>query len=132
MSRILTIFIILLTSCTGEPSRYSPTAMWFIGYEFDKTIEQVPIPQHEVHRRILCTSYGAGCVSGSGKRILVRKVEMVVVEFKNEKFARAEALRLNGYYVKNWFFDDVTGEPVLESFVRQAYKAKNPRLELLK
>lgn len=120
--------LFLLFGCTGEKKRYSATELWFKALKFDETIEQVPIPQHEAHRRILCQNYGDGCVPGSGKRILIRKVELIAVEFIDEEHAKAEALRLNGYFFKNWFFDDVTGEPVLESFVKEAFGAQNPRL----
>lgn len=78
-------------------------------------------------RRILCENYHVkGCIKGTGKRIKIRLVELIAIEFDTEANARAAALAYNQYYARNWFFDDVNGEPVLESFVKEVYDAKIP------
>jgi len=122
------IFCLVLTSCScsNEEPRYSTTQMWQMAQGVDDTIFLVPIPNHEAHRRILCENYGPGCIEGSGRRIHVRKVELIAIEFENTSAAEKEALRLNQWHARNWFFDDVTNEPVLESFVKTAFGAVNP------
>lgn len=40
--------------------------------------------------------------------------------------ARNEAIRLNQYYSKNYMFDQVEGEPILEDMVITQFKAINP------
>lgn len=122
------IFTLVLSSCscTKDEPRYSTTEMWQMATAVEKDIFLVPIPNHEAHRRILCTNYGPGCIVGSGRRIHVRKVELIAVEFETASAARAEALRINQWHARNWLFDDVTNEPVLESFVKQAFNAVNP------
>ncbi len=91
---------------------------------FDPKVELVPIPNHEAHRRVVCSQYGAGCIKGSGKRVLVRKVELIVIQFNTEEDAKKEAARLGQWYARNWLLDDVHNEPVLEDFVVRAFKAK--------
>lgn len=123
---MFSLFIFLTSACSKKEERYSTTQMWSMATKVDDSIFLVPIPNHEAHRRVLCVNYGPGCVEGSGRRIHVRKVELLAIEFETESAARAEALRLNQWHAKNWLFDDVTDEPVLESFVQQAFQAVNP------
>lgn len=124
---IVFLFISLLAlSCSKEESRYSTTEMWMMANKVDPNVYLVPIPNHEGHRRILCENYGPGCLEGSGRRIMVRKVELIAIEFENTTAAREQALKINQWHAKNWLFDDVTNEPVLESFVKQAFNAVNP------
>lgn len=99
--------------------------MWKMAYAKDSSIELVIV--NEPAKRILCENYRVkGCIKGSGKRIKVRLVDLIAIEFDTEENARAAALAYNQYYARNWFFDDVKGEPVLESFIKEVYNAKNP------
>lgn len=117
------VLLFFAVSCDGGKV-YTTTEMWSMAQDFDPSIELVPITKQE--RRILCTNYGEGCVKNSGRRVLVRKVELIVVQFETEKQAKKEAMRLNQYYARNWLFDDVTNEPVLVDFVERVYNAQNP------
>jgi len=125
------IFGLLFFSCTKE-ERYTTTEMWKMATAVEPNIQLVPIPNHETDRRILCENYGPGCVKGSGRRILVRRVELIAVEFVTTKHARVEAKKINQWHAKNWLFDDVTNEPVLESYIQKAFNAQNPNQELEK
>lgn len=123
------IFTLFVLSCTQE-ERYTTTEMWNMGKAVEPNIMLVPIPNHETDRRILCENYGPGCIKGSGRRILVRRVELIALQFESIEQARAEARKINQWHAKNWLFDDVTDEPVLESFVKEAFDAQNPNQEL--
>lgn len=99
----------------------------------DPTIELVPISVNDESKRVLCSQYNAeGCVEGSGKRILVSKVELLTIQFETVEQAREAALKIDQWHAGNWLFDDVTNEPVLESFVTKVFNAKRPSLELQK
>lgn len=113
-------------SCSKDAPIYTNSQMWKLAFQFDPKIELVPIPEGQGDRRILCKNYGKGCKTGSGKRILIRKVEMIVVEFDTVENARIEAQKIGQYHARNWLLDDVTNEPVLESFVKTVYDAKKP------
>lgn len=71
--------------------------------------------------------YPDGCIEASPKRFKIRLVEMIVVQYRTTHKACLAALKLNQYYTRNWLFDDVTNEPVLESFVKTVYDAKAPK-----
>lgn len=119
------IFILLFSSCSKEV-KYSASDMWGMAYKKDPTIELLIITDPK--KRVLCENYNVtGCIPGSGKRIKVRLVELMAMEFDTEENARKAAISYDQYYAKNWFFDEVKGEPVLESFIKEVYNAKNPK-----
>lgn len=132
--RFLIIFSLLTfissCSCSKEEPVYGATELWLIAKKFDPTIELVAIPNHESERRVVCENYekyADGCVKGSGKRIKVRTVELLVIQFEKPEQARRAAKNLNQWYTRNWLLDEVTNEPVLEDFVQKALKAKAGR-----
>jgi hypothetical protein len=118
------LFLISSISCSKEV-KYSASEMWKLAYTKDPSIELVLVT--DPAKRILCENYEVkGCVFGSGKRIKVRLIELIAIEFASEEDAKNAAKYYNQYYARNWFFDDVKGEPVLESFIKDVYGAKNP------
>ena len=80
-----------------------------------------------INSGVQCKNYGTGCVKG--KKAKIRKVVITVVEFDTAENARTSAKIIDQYYSRNWVFDDVTGEPVLESFVKKVFNAKRPALD---
>ncbi|EQC43780.1 hypothetical protein [Bacteriovorax sp. Seq25_V] len=128
--RIL-IFIglfLFMAGCSKEET-YTPQDMFFMAYNFDNSIEEVRIAASDPSKSVKCSSYGEGCIEGSPKRFKVRLVEMIVAQYHTKKGACLAALKIDQYYVRNWLLDDVKGEPVLESFVKEVYDAKNPQSE---
>jgi hypothetical protein len=120
--------VLLVPSCScskDEPESLGASDMWFKALDFDKSIELVPIPAHESERRVLCAHYDQeGCIEGSGKRIKVRKVELLTIQFEEPGQACEAAKKVGQWYAYAWLFDDVTDEPVLEDFILKVYKAK--------
>ena len=124
------IILFLLSSCSCEKERkYTAREMWSIAKKVDPNIELVSISNNNPGKRILCKNYGPKCIKGSGRRILVNMVELIVVAFENEAAARTEALRIGQWYAYNWVFDDVRDEPVLEAFVKKAFEAKDAKAQ---
>ena len=125
------IFALFLTSCScsKEEKKWGQVEMWKMAKSKEPTIELVFLadtPEGRA-RRVLCTQYPQdGCVVGSGKRILVRRVEVLVVQYESTKQACAAAASIGQWYARNWIFDDVTNEPVLEDFVKKVFDAKKP------
>ncbi len=112
------------TSCSKEEI-YTPIDMYMMATRFDPKVEEVRIV--DPSRSLSCDHYFEGCIKNSPKRFKIRLVEMVVVQFHNSGYACKAALKLNQYYTRNWLFDDVTDEPVLEDFVKKVWDAKNPK-----
>lgn len=116
-------------SCSKEEPVWGQVEMWKMAQGKDPSIELVFLadtPEGRA-RRVLCESYRAeGCVIGSGKRIKVRMVEILVLQYERPIQACMAALEINQWYARNWLFDDVTNEPVLIDFVQKVFDAKKP------
>ena len=80
---------------------------------------------------IQCSDYadGIGCIGAF--QVKVRLVKFIMVRFETEVQAMNEAKRIKQYSSNNWVFDDVYGEPVIESFVKKAFGAVVLLLDLI-
>lgn len=116
--------IILTASCSSENS-WSEMDVYKMAVAEDPAVELI-LPK-DLDSGIQCGNYTDGCLRGKMAR--VRKVILTVVEFETEAQAREAAFQIDQYYARNWVFDEVSGEPVLESFVTKVYGAKRPVLE---
>jgi hypothetical protein len=119
----LALFLSFSCSKKIEPTPYEQ--VYEMARKFDETIYEVMIIDN--HKRVICENYGLGCLEGTGKRWMVRTIELPIIGFENEELAKKEAIRLNQYYYKNWLFDEIKDEPVLESFVKEVYKIKSAK-----
>ena len=91
-------FLLILVSCNSE-ERYSTTDMWRMATKVEPGIELLPITQED--RRILCKNYGDGCIPMSGRRLGLRMVELIAVEYETEAYAKEAALQIDQFYAKN-------------------------------
>lgn len=114
-------------SCLQGGRYISATQLWKMAQDSGEPVEIVPVPMTSPERRVMCHHYNMpGCVPATGKRVKVRMVEFLAIQFKTEAQARAAALKYNQYYAGNWLFDEVTNEPVLEDFLKKYFQALNP------
>jgi hypothetical protein len=128
LSCVLLLLCLLVSSCTKKEKTWGAQEMWFHALARDPSIELVPIPNHEAARRVLCEQYRQeGCVVGSGKRVKVRLVELLVIQYDSVKNACLAARAIGQWYGRNWLMDDVAKEPVLETFVQSVFEAKKPK-----
>ncbi len=72
------------------------------------------------------SDYTLGVKKENSKTLIFERLKFYAVEFESEKMARSEALRLNQYYSRNILFDKVEGEPILEDYLIETFKAVNP------
>lgn len=71
--------------------------------------------------------YSPGVNRVNSRPMVYERLSFAAIEFETEKQARSEALRLNQYYSRNWLFDKVEGEPILEDLVIVKFHAINPK-----
>jgi len=113
------LLLVLLIGCS-KPLLWTKEQLYVKGFKKDASLKFV-LPS-KMNEGVTCAEYGDGCV---GAHIVsVRNLEMIAVEFLDEKSAVSASKRLRGYHSRNWLFDDVTGEPLLEKFVVDALEAK--------
>jgi hypothetical protein len=119
--RFWQIFIfILLSSCEEKPLTYTKEELYTLAKTGDPNLSLI-LPGN-INEVIPCTDYGEGCLSVH--RIMAKDLEMIAVEFDQPINAAKGAKAVRGWIVRNWVLDDVTGEPVLERFVKETLKAE--------
>lgn len=73
------------------------------------------------------SDYSPGVDRINSKALIYQRLSFYVVKFETETQAKNEALRLNQYYARNYLFDKVEGEPILEDMVIVKFHAMNPK-----
>ncbi len=125
ISLIITI-LIFISSCSCSGDNYSKIDMWKMAEKVDPDVEIVLAKdiaeglQAKLEYDKICVDYEAI----GAHTFKVHMLNMVAVELANEEQARDLARKIGAYYVRNWVLDDVTGEPILERFVKKAFNAK--------
>ncbi|MFP5385937.1 MAG: hypothetical protein ACLGHN_07645 [Bacteriovoracia bacterium] len=112
---------ILGASCTKE-LKYNKEELLKKAQQADSTVTLI-LPD-SITTGVSCTEYTEGCLSAHIVR--VQKLDFIAVEFDKEASALYAAKKFRGFYARNWFFDDVRGEPILEKFVTEKLEAKKP------
>jgi hypothetical protein len=122
---ILALSLLIITSCSKK--EVAPVVV-YTQEEFDKIINTTSTtPDKNAVNAINFTDYSAGVDRVNSKALIYERLSFAAIAFENEKQAKAEALRLNQYYSRNWLFDKVEGEPLLEDLVISRFHATNPK-----
>lgn len=116
----------LCFACSKEVINFSKVDIITLTKKIDENSKLI-IPK-DMESGVKCSDYGDACRGGYKARVL--NLEMIFVEFDSAEAADAMAIKIDAYTARNWLFDDVTGEPVLERFVVKAFDAKRPRAKL--
>jgi len=69
-----------------------------------------------------CKDYKIRC--RIGYMVVIKRLYMKALYYESQIDARESARRLKAYRSRNWVFDDVRGEPILERFVVDNLKAE--------
>ncbi|MCT4641474.1 MAG: hypothetical protein N4A33_04195 [Bacteriovoracaceae bacterium] len=120
MKILLICFI--LASCNSEEKLFSREEIYSIGKQVDPSLKLV-IPKSLDHKLVDCDEYIPKCEMGY--KVEVKLVRFNAIMYKNHKDAKAAAKYVKGMYARNWVFDYVKGEPILERFVKKAFDAKS-------
>lgn len=118
------ILLLLLTSCNDEPPIWDNFTVLDMAKEVEPDL-RVMVPESFDKPVVDCKLYKPVCKAGY--KIKMRGMMIMPLEYNNYKDAYDCAKRINGYWVKNWVFDDVIGEPILERFVEKTFGAKKAR-----
>ena len=124
--RNYSLLFMLFFSCSDKEDLVSRLQLYEQAISYDDSVKLVLAD--ELGKGPICggrngeLSYGKGCLKISV--VKVGLLELRCVEFDSVKNAKKEARRLNEYFYKNWVFDEVNGEPPLESFVKNAFSAR--------
>lgn len=114
------IGVLFITACKEEV-KYSKEELYAKAKAADTTTTFV-LPK-SISEGPNCGDYAEGCLATH--MVQVRNLDLIAVEFMSEEQAIFAAKKVNGYFVRNWVLDDVTGEPTLERFAK-SIEAKKP------
>ncbi|MGZ3807229.1 MAG: hypothetical protein ACXVCE_04025 [Bacteriovorax sp.] len=122
------IFIALAFLAFGSCSKKVQKAeLKYTAEEFTALAHEASSSPEKGEDGIKFSDYSPGVNKLESKALMYKDLPFFAVEFESEEQARNEALRLNQYYSRNWLFDRVEGEPVLEDYVIETFKATNPQ-----
>jgi hypothetical protein len=124
MFRLSILLLTVLLGCEKKAPVYDILEIKEMILQRDPSAKEVVLRTEE--KRVPCSLYGEHCVEASGKRFEIRGIEMITIAFKDQESAFKEAQLLGQYYARNWVFDDVTNEPILENFVKEVFNARRP------
>jgi hypothetical protein len=122
------IFVLLLTllisiACSKKDES---AGLKYTTEEFDKLAHAASSVNPVGVNAIPFFDYSPGVNKANSKTLVVERLKFYAVEFESEILAHDEAVRLNQYYSRNYLFDRVEGEPLLEDYIIETFKAKNP------
>lgn len=88
-----------------------------------KKIEEVKSAEEAID----FSQYSMGVNPYTSKAFKFNDLVFYAIEYPNQESALNEAKRLNQYYLKNWLFDKVQGEPILMELIETTFGAKPAR-----
>lgn len=76
---------------------------------------------------VSCGEYKFPCKIGY--LVVIKNLELKALYYESQDEAVESARFLKSYRARNWVFDDVVGEPILERFIVRHLKAKKQNLK---
>ncbi len=120
---VLSLFII-----SGCSKKEVAPELKYTQEEFDLIMNSTDAaPDKNAANAINYADYSPGVDRVNSKALIYQRLSFAAIGFETEKQARDEAMRLNQYYSRNWLFDKVDGEPILEDLVIVKFHATNPK-----
>lgn len=118
---LIVVTLILLGACSkkADPDKFTVEEFNALSHEAKPTFAK----GDELH----LSDYASGVNHKESRALSYQNLSFFAIAFETKEQAQAEALRLNQYYARNWLFDRVEGEPVLEDYVIHTFKAQNPK-----
>lgn len=115
--------LLLLASCSG-PETYDHLQIMEMARKGDPDLE-IMLPPSLDKPLVYCSYYKPPCFTGY--KVKIKKLMVTALEYKDPMAALISAKAIDGYIARNWVFDDVRGEPILERFVVKYLGAKLAR-----
>lgn len=107
-------------SCSEEKPNYGKEQMLEWARQADP---EMKIKVGSMQKTLVdCRDYTPRCVIGY--RVVLKELKFNALFYNDQEKALAAAKRIRGYYARNWVFDEVRGEPVLERLIKKHLKGK--------
>ncbi len=136
LTTILCILFVSGCSCSSEEKKWGAIELYKIAEKYDPNLSryQMPPENSELYKvkSVRCEKLPPeGCIGiirgdGNGARFTFKGLDFPVMRYDSTENACKAALEIGQWYSRDWIFDEVTDEPVLEDFIKKAYDAKRP------
>ncbi len=83
---------------------------------------EIMVPASMTEPLVVCADYLPPCKVGY--KVKVKGMEVVGLYYESQKNAYKSAKSMRGYHLRNWAFDHVKGEPILERFFEKHLNAR--------
>jgi len=118
--------LITLVACFSCSKKQENTGPKYTAEEFLALSHEASVTNEKGEDAIKFSDYSPGVNKLDSKTFRYNRLVFFAIAFETEEEAKSEAKRLNQYYSRNWLFDRVEGEPVLEDYVISTFNAQNP------
>jgi hypothetical protein len=125
MSKRFLIILFMFSAITGC-SRNNKADLLYTSEQIDSLAFETKHTNEKNGGNIIFSDYNHGVNKQESKGLMYNRLTFFAICFESVEQASSEALRLNQYYSRNWLFDRVQGEPILEDYVIKTFKAINP------
>jgi hypothetical protein len=124
--RKLIFILFLFSGFVACSKKVEKVELKYTSEEFTKLSAETSPMGSKGEGDIKFSEYAQGANHLESKGLIYKRLSFFAISFETVEQARLEALRLNQYFARNWLFDRVQGEPVLEDYVIENFKAINP------
>lgn len=113
----------MLFGCSGDEPKWTRLEMLALAKKGDPKL-YIILPSNE-KEVIRCSSFKPQCKIAF--QAIVKGLKMICLFYDTTAEAELAAKHVRGYYSRNWAFDDVAGEPILERFVTKHLHGIKPK-----
>ncbi|MBC74749.1 MAG: hypothetical protein CME64_01920 [Halobacteriovoraceae bacterium] len=107
-------------SCSDEKPNFNKVEVLQMMLDGDPGLE-IMVPKSMAEPLVVCADYLPPCKVGY--KVKINGMEVVGLYYESQKNAYKSAKSMRGYHVRNWAFDQVKGEPILERFFKKPLNA---------
>lgn len=119
---IFSLFVFVsFCSCSNQKPNLDKNDMLAMLLEADPQL-QIMVPESISKPLVYCHDYRPACITGY--KVKIKNLEVVGLYYEDQEQARKSARAIRGYHLRNWAFDQVSGEPILERFFETRLKAQ--------
>lgn len=122
MKNVYLLLVFLFAACSEEHVSRQELVQVAMKAESDIHLvmpDKIDVPVVDCHQ------YDPPCFTGH--KVKIKGLELVALEYQENKQAFMVAKEINGLVYMNWVFDQVIGEPILERFVKNNFNAVKAR-----
>jgi hypothetical protein len=118
---LMLIFLFSSCSCSSEKPNLDQMQLLEMVREIESDVELM-VPPSLDKPLVNCYKFLPPCKLGY--KVKIKGLEVTALYYEDKSKAKESATSIRGYQFRNWAFDQVRGEPILERFFENKIEAK--------